>query len=97
MKITSLKIKNIRCFLQTQELQFSDQVNVIVGQNNSGKSTILHCLLSLQKNKLSAIDITCEEKTGEYWIGKSGSHFSTFRQDYDLYHFCLGTNIIMMY
>jgi len=45
MKIVSLKIRNFRSFGdESAEISFGDGANIIVGENNVGKSTILKCL-----------------------------------------------------
>lgn len=45
MKIVSLKIRNFRSFGdESAEITFGDGANIIVGENNVGKSTILKCL-----------------------------------------------------
>jgi predicted ATP-binding protein involved in virulence len=43
MKIRQLELKNFRCFDQTT-FEFSDQFNVIIGDNGTGKSAILDAL-----------------------------------------------------
>lgn len=48
MKISRLRLFGLRCFDDTGDVNLSDHCNVIVGQNNSGKSTILKAPLSLQ-------------------------------------------------
>lgn len=47
MWIQKLNIKNVKSF-ESVDLNFSNGINVIVGTNNSGKSTILRSLLSFQ-------------------------------------------------
>lgn len=44
MKIRSISIENFRSFNKREEIIFGDGFNIIVGQNNSGKSTIIECL-----------------------------------------------------
>lgn len=43
MYISKIKIQNYRCFKDTT-VEFSDGLNVIIGENNSGKTTILSAL-----------------------------------------------------
>jgi len=47
MWIKNLKIKNLRC-IKNADIEFSRGLNIIVGQNNSGKSTILLPIIALQ-------------------------------------------------
>jgi predicted ATP-dependent endonuclease of OLD family len=47
MKITKLTATNIKCF-ERVEMELSRSINVIVGQNNSGKSALLRCLSIIQ-------------------------------------------------
>jgi predicted ATPase len=44
MKIKRIKIKNFKCFADTFEMSFNEGVNIIVGNNESGKSTILEAI-----------------------------------------------------
>lgn len=48
MWISSISLTNVKSFEQTNELQFSKGINVLVGPNNSGKTTIVKSLLQLQ-------------------------------------------------
>lgn len=75
MKITKLNISNIKSHKSTINLEFSKSINILVGQNNSGKSTILNCIKLLQdKTILDKNDITFGEKDGEITISYEGSH-----------------------
>ena len=51
MRIGALKIKNVRSFIDVQ-MEFSDKINVIVGPNNSGKSSIIKSIAIMQYNGL---------------------------------------------
>lgn len=44
MKIAKVKITNFKCYGQTFSLGLADGLNVIVGQNESGKTTILEAI-----------------------------------------------------
>src|SRR5690349_164006 len=41
MRIASFQINNYKSFLSTEETQLSREFNVIVGQNNAGKTALL--------------------------------------------------------
>jgi AAA15 family ATPase/GTPase len=45
MRILSLSLENIKSFEKVENLQFSD-INIFIGPNNSGKTTILNCLMA---------------------------------------------------
>jgi len=47
MKILTLDIENIRCF-EKVSIQLSETINVLIGANNSGKSTIMNCISCIQ-------------------------------------------------
>ena len=76
MKITNLKINNFGK-LQNKEINFNDNINIIYGKNEAGKSTLLKFIISmfygLSKNK-NGKEITDFEKytpwTGEEFSGK---------------------------
>jgi hypothetical protein len=57
MKIKSARLAGIRCFEDTGDLPLGDRFNLIVGQNNAGKSTILKAILNLQGMGLDSQDI----------------------------------------
>jgi len=51
MKIHSLRVRNIKTFPDSDSIFFSKGINVITGQNNSGKSTLLQSIYILQPSK----------------------------------------------
>ncbi len=57
MYIKSIELNNIRCFKQ-EKIELSKNINLLVGKNNSGKSTIIKSIYKLQdKNAISFDDI----------------------------------------
>ena len=42
MKITSLDINNFRC-IKSAKFDFHNRLNVFIGENGAGKSTVLNC------------------------------------------------------
>ncbi|HEY5221226.1 MAG TPA: AAA family ATPase [Candidatus Paceibacterota bacterium] len=64
MWVSKLALSNIKSFKESGEIELSKKVNVIIGENNSGKSTILNTLFSLQNG------VGLPEN--EIRIGKSG-------------------------
>ncbi len=48
MWIKALTVQEIRCFSGTHELSFSKGVNIFIGKNSSGKSSLLRCLGFIQ-------------------------------------------------
>lgn len=67
MKITQLSISNFRSFEQTPNLEFG-QINVLVGKNNAGKSSVLYAIGMLQ-----GIDISIQN------IRNSRHHWTSIR------------------
>lgn len=53
MWISNLQVINIKSFADAGLLQLSKGINVIVGKNNAGKSTLLQCVLSMQSTNQS--------------------------------------------
>lgn len=48
MKIKEIQLRNIKCFTK-QDIELSSGINVLVGKNNSGKSTIARATLMIQE------------------------------------------------
>jgi len=48
MRVTSIELKNFRSFVEMQRIELG-QMNVLIGPNNSGKSTILKALHLIQE------------------------------------------------
>lgn len=64
MWVDKLQISNIRSF-ERLNLNFSKYINIFIGENNSGKSTILKCLYELQsRNALNSLDLRQGSKEG---------------------------------
>lgn len=63
MKLNKLKIKNFKQF-RDQEFEFNDDINIIVGDNESGKSTVLEaietCLNLLYRGKPLNMELSTE-------------------------------------
>ncbi|KFF21486.1 ATP-dependent nuclease [Chryseobacterium sp. JM1] len=76
MKIDFVKIKNFRK-LQNCKIEFSDEETILVGANNSGKTTAIEALMAFLKEKKFEIqDFTITNwnvlnKLAEVWITKS--------------------------
>lgn len=76
MKITAIEISNLRGFEGKNEISFSDSINLFVGNNNSGKSTLLKAIYVLQNSAIfNRSDITLGEEKGyvKYWF--TGEHY----------------------
>lgn len=52
MKITSIQLNNVKSFEIINKTDFSDNINIFVGSNNSWKSTILNSILRIQQNHI---------------------------------------------
>lgn len=48
MIVRSIKLNNVSCFRKLEETELSESINIFIGENNSGKSTILNSVLALQ-------------------------------------------------
>lgn len=75
MKITAIELRNIRGFKLLPKTEFSKRINVFIGANNSGKSTILNSIFSLQRQgALVGTDITIGEQNGEVKLFVEGDY-----------------------
>lgn len=63
MYISELSTTNIRCYTSTK-IALSPGINLLVGENNSGKSTIIDSVLMLQLQRIGAAGIRYREKEG---------------------------------
>lgn len=72
MKITAIKLHNIRGFQAINKTEFSEGINVFIGPNNAGKSTLLNAIFLLQRPTLKASDITIGEDHGQVELFISG-------------------------
>lgn len=73
MKITAIEIKNLRGFKTISKTLLSEKINLFIGPNNAGKSTLLNAIFQLQKNILNVNDITIGENdafVNYYFKGK---------------------------
>lgn len=68
MKILSILIEDIRGFTGENIINVSESINVFIGKNNAGKSTILKSLYALQQHEaLSLDDITFDRDYGRLY------------------------------
>jgi predicted ATPase len=51
MKIKSLRLENIKGFIDSGNVTFSKSINIIIGTNNSGKSTLINSINNIQSEK----------------------------------------------
>lgn len=62
MKITNLEFNNVRSFTGDFNIRPSRSINILVGQNNSGKTTVLNIIYLLQRiGALNSKDISIGE------------------------------------
>lgn len=75
MKITSIELTNIKGFRKLEKTELSQSINIFIGANNSGKSTVLNSILNLQRNgAITGSDITLGEQNGEISLCFEGNH-----------------------
>jgi AAA15 family ATPase/GTPase len=79
MKITAIELSNVRGFRKLEKTELSESINIFIGANNSGKSTIINAIFKLQKvDSLTRRDITIGESTGEINLHIKGNHLPNF-------------------
>ncbi|NOS94617.1 MAG: AAA family ATPase [Cyclobacteriaceae bacterium] len=74
MKITGIEIKNLRGFLEVPKTQFSKSINVFIGPNNAGKTTILNTIFNIQRVVLNSQDVTIGQTTNIIKLYFEGKH-----------------------
>lgn len=74
MKITAIEIENVRGFQKVNKTELSDSINILIGPNNAGKSTILNSIFQLQRAVLNRNDITIGKTEGKIELHFNGTH-----------------------
>jgi predicted ATPase len=74
MKITAIQLENVRGFQSVPKMILSDGINIFIGANNSGKSTLLNSIFQLQRQVLNVQDITIGRQNGRIELFFSGTH-----------------------
>ncbi|MFN6526947.1 ATP-dependent nuclease [Nostoc sp. ChiSLP03a] len=78
MKIHKVKLSNLRGY-ENAEIELSPSINLIVGENNSGKTTILRTLLLLQdRGSISIHDTRTKEDIGGVMLTFKGDVYKYF-------------------
>ena len=82
MKITAIDLQNVRGFERLLRQDFSDSLNIFIGKNNSGKSTILNAIHLIQKtDALTSADQTVGTINGQVRLYCKENHKTTFLPD----------------
>lgn len=93
MKITSIELRSVRGFKVLPKVELSTTINIFIGANNSGKSTILNSIFLLQNPKaLSVNDITIGNTRGIVTLEYEGDHLG-YKLRNGLMSWRLGENI----
>ena len=69
MYISKIKIKNFKCFNDV-EVEFDPNFNLIIGQNNSGKSTIFDALRLWQLAFQKFLKDRTNNKKSSFYVGQ---------------------------
>jgi AAA15 family ATPase/GTPase len=64
MKITAIEFENFKGFVKLPTTPLSPTINLFIGSNNSGKTTILSAIFELQRRSFSPSDITIGQSSG---------------------------------
>ncbi len=85
MKITAIGLRNVRGFQEMALTKMSEGINVFIGANNAGKSTLLNAVFLMQREVLTKSDITIGSAEGFVELLYSGVHtvsvFSVLRYE----------------
>lgn len=83
MRVTHLQLQDIRCFADA-DLSLSGKINVIVGPNNSGKTTLLNAISLLQEPRIVShhyARLNSEFGTVRIWVNKTDTPLVDARCD----------------
>ncbi len=64
MKVKSIRLQNFRSFVDSGEIELK-QINILIGANNSGKSTVLRGLNLFQQGSDNLADVRAGSTTAE--------------------------------
>lgn len=70
MKVKTLKLQNLKSYTNA-EMNLSPSINLLIGENNSGKTTIIRSLLNLQYKAFERKDIRSGETSAKVLIDLS--------------------------
>ncbi|MBI3234035.1 MAG: AAA family ATPase [Bacteroidetes bacterium] len=85
MKITAIELDNVRGFKKLEKTEFSDSINIFIGPNNAGKSTILNSILCIERSNLYVTDVTLGQDKGVIQLFIDGSHSPEITKDYKIF------------
>lgn len=92
MHISKLVVTNIRSFKETHSLELSQGINILVGKNNSGKSTLLRALQLIQIGNSDLSHLPTMNRKGEQQC-QIEIHFGSPDNRLEVYH----SNLISHY
>jgi AAA15 family ATPase/GTPase len=78
MWVSKLLLTNLKGFIDSEYIDLSQSINVLVGANNAGKSTILQAVHFLQGNFLTHTDIRKGEGRAEIHLNLEGNDLEKF-------------------
>ena len=81
MYISKIAIKDIRSYALA-EFNLGPAINLIAGENNSGKSTLLRCVMIVQKNMLGATAIRFNAPEGTVQIRLEDLEVTRFHKEH---------------
>lgn len=99
MKITGIALNNVRSFKNLPKTELSKNINIFIGANNSGKSTILNSIYLLQKTVLNKTDISLGEKSSFIDLYYEGAFPPNIidNRNFNKIRFLLNNNIATFY
>ncbi|MFM2340156.1 MAG: hypothetical protein RLZZ360_792 [Candidatus Parcubacteria bacterium] len=75
MKVIGIELQSVKGFKSLPKTDFSESINIFIGENNSGKSTILNAIHLIQKREaLNMYDQTVGNINGLVKLYTAGSH-----------------------
>jgi len=100
MWISRIDLTNVKAFKKVNNLKLSRNINVLVGPNNSGKSTIINSILLLQKPDVltkNDVRIGAEQGTINLYVQEVGLPFSKPNEQWKRIYFDIADNRKIVY